>query len=567
MISLFFSPLALRLNFEAFDFRIPDSLYMLSNSFWVFIILLQVLLASCLFLNFNKAKNLLPLASGAILIAFPISQLPVIMGWDSYVHAMSALQLQLGAPIGGPLYLGYPSTFILSNTLNEFTSIGIIFSGAILAVLSRALVLCLLYLLARTLIGMEKAFLAPTLFILGNFRFWEYTQYCPEILGLAMYLLCIYLLIKKRTLRNKNMTLTILFLVLSFVLATTHSFSSLILVATLIGLPIVKISNQLHSNLLLLSLSLLTMWLFWQIYIATSYLQINLAIVLDNVRQGIMWGSIGAYNIGPGTAHYNIFLSSYRIILHAIVLVLALGGLLFWRKKTETKFILGVIIGCLFLTAMLVTLSTAERDYLNRLMLFGYVPASLLASLHFGNKMNVRSKARKFMRPFQFASKILPFVSIALILVSFFAANLWVYSISVHVWEARAVEFVATNNIDRQRVMTDDITAEIYRFFDTNPYTFSRYGYGTGLAIFNVGSFSRYTDTIEDIQKKAENAKIFIRSYRQVVDWYYYAQGTPINEWNALDHNVLLDNHYGKVYDDGYVQVYWKFSPIQSNGG
>src|SRR5437867_4920038 len=116
MIAIFiYGFAAMHMDFQQYNFKVPDSLQMLSAKFWIFIALSNALLAAFyvkLRQDFLKAYVV---TAAYIFIAFPLAQWPAVMGFDQFLHASTAKLIAGGlqsddASNVQDVYLVYPVT-------------------------------------------------------------------------------------------------------------------------------------------------------------------------------------------------------------------------------------------------------------------------------------------------------------------------------------------------------------------------------------------------------------------------------------------------------------------------
>jgi hypothetical protein len=537
------SPFALGLDYSKFRFGIPDIVYMISPSFWAFFFAVCGLLFVSVAVSPGWFRRTLLVVSCVPFVAFPLGQWPLILGWDQYSHAAIAKEFALGFGVAGE-YQGYPGAFMLLNSSAVVQGLDLIVSGSLLAVMLRILALVMIYLIATNTVGRDGAHLTVFLFVLGNMVFDIYTYYCAQLFGFTMYLVCIYMYVKSR---SRACLVGSLFV--AGILVVSHPFSSLMMALTFAGIYCVQlIARRRDLNVRAGLIFLVAVgWLSWQIYASLFVTQVEIGQVIDAITHGIRFFDIVVPSLTTDQSVYSSALVAYRKIVHIVIGGMAAVGLVQTVKTKQTQFLLALLLAVLMLSSMFFVIAAPPRDtWLARTILFGYVPASALATVFVFKYMSkgrlLRTLARR-PRISHCMGRALPIMFTALILLSFFSTYQMEYSDTIHPWETTPVSFLAASNSGHRDVTGDDVTvAAINRYLQKG-------GAPT------TGGINRYSGKPEDLDQHSRGTFV-IRSYRQEVQWYY-SQGVAPQEWYRLDRSVFTAQpSFNRAYDNSYVQIY-----------
>jgi hypothetical protein len=540
------APFILTLDYAKFDFGIPDVLTMVGPGFWAFFALSAGLLIVARQTSPRSFWPMFSVLSSAPFILFSASQLPLIIGWDQYSHAAIAREFDIGAVIHGG-YDGYPGAFILLNSASRMQDMDLLLSGSVLAPALRVLALILVYLIARTLLGKEKALLVIPIFLVGNIVFDFYTYYCAQLFGICMYLLCIY--VYTRSLQNTHvLTYRILLILTAVVLIISHPFSSLLLVLSLASIHFVRLAlkaKELRVGSQLLALVLVA-WLSWQVYAATVVTGYELGRVLVAMKSGFFFFEVLGPSVTSGYFIHNTILDSYRKMIHMSVGFLGMAALISTRNRTSTRMYGGLVFAVILLSCLFFLIAEpSDNVWFDRTMLFGYIPASALASVGLLDWLRVslsRISSRFDTRVFRWGAHLAPVLLMVMILLSFMATFQTTYGDTIHAWETAPVAFLARSvqSETQPKVLSDEATtAAVYRYYQPNP---------------KIQSVDRFANKVGDFYARA-TGQFIIRSFRQEVQWYY-TQGVRPEEWDTLDKQMLWNPHFNRMLDNSYVQIY-----------
>jgi len=527
----------MRLNLEAFRFVVPDSFYMLSNLFWPFIILLLI---SLLFLAYRERNlSFVPIVAAFLLVAFPLFQHPTIFGWDQYLHTSIAIDVTREG-IATSAYttygLEYPGSFALINSIKSITGIEYLYSVIILSVVAKILTLALIYILGKDLLKCKLAYIALSLFILGNFRFIDYFQFSPQALAFPLFLLLLCLHLRRGS-RNELVAM----LLPAFSIIITHIFTSVLMVVTLLGMYVVQRFSRHVKSGQLLSLFVLSLivWLSWQVYVAVSISKEGLMHFANISKEGLLTTNLVSAVLTFGRGVHNEILLRYKQLFLSFIAIGTVIGSVFGFKEKKAQPFIGVLLGAILFSFALTILSEPpSRIWLDRAILVGFVAPIILTT--YG--LTVFFRGRKYLL------KFLSFTCIMLIPLSFFASYQYTYMSAVKEWEMTPSNMLFAHTGGNLDVSSDSITLILLRYLSSSGsrnYTFTGY------------TLNRFiTDPTRLYEEKDFlNSSFILRSYRQKVDWFY-VQGIEPSSWDKLD-NMLLSNLYrNRMYDSDYIQIY-----------
>ncbi len=536
------SPFWMRLDFAKFSFSVPDSFEMLPLVFWPFsvILILSLLVLTYLTSDFRYVL----VVAGFVFIFFPLLQWPSVFGWDQYLHTYIANQfVNPSAVFSGYSEYGveYPGSFVVLATFRSITGLDFITAAVFLAVFVKVSSLALFLNVSKHFLGIKYACIASVLFVLCNFRFVDYFQFSPQALALPLFLSVISLFIKPM---SRILFVALVFLTSSVVV--THIFTSVFLLMTFLSIFVVRrLSPQGERSLNVetrLLITILVVWLSWQIFSANSVVKEGLGQFLNVAGEGLSFNKLLGAVLTFGRGATNTILVRYRQILLVSVLFGAFVTTGLWLRKAG-KAILSLPIAMLFGTAIFGIVLTIlsqppSRIWLDRVILLGMLAPVILSVYGLSNLCRKQPIARF----------VIPIALVALILPSFFADYQYVYMSTIKNWELSPLSFVSTRYGKNFTITSDGITLILLRNID--------------LRIRTDRGFSGYT--LNRFTFDPENAtgerilapSMTLRSFRQEVDWYYNQEISPAT-WNHFDNRLLRsDPTRLVVYDSLYEQIY-----------
>jgi len=540
-VILLLGPLWLTLDFKRVKLVPPDSFYMLPDPFWPIVIILLGLL---FYFVYRGDVSLVPLIAAYLILIFPYIQWPIIFGWDQYLHTAIANDAAMGnvAKSAYTIYgLSYPGSYILMNTVRYIIGMDYLYVATILSLIVRIASLIMIYILIRILFNDKLTYVAFSLFLLSNYRFADYFQFSPQAHALPMFLLSLCLCLKPI---SRNGLAVVVLLVFSIVI--THIFTSILMLTTFLGLYFVSgfFQSIKRRQLLFLSALGLITWFSWHTHVAVNIIEqgsIHLHNAFTDVTE--IYSLITELVSSASTFGRNIYneiLLRYRQGFLLFIVASALIGSIFGFKEHKVRLFIGVLFGTMLFSFALIILSEPpSRIWLDRVVLLGLVTPVILATY---------CLARLFKKKEHFV-KILSYVCILLIPLSFFADFQTVYLYAVKDWEKApsAILFTYPNrNLD---ITSDSISLIFLRYLSSilnRDYIFT--GYVLNRFLDNPASLYEV--------KQLLSSSLILRSYRQKVDWFYN-QGIETSSWDRLDNVFSTNFNFTKIYDNDYAQIYF----------
>jgi hypothetical protein len=464
----------LKLNFSQSSYAAGDLIDMFPLSTWIYLISLPV----CLLFISKFCKGLawtIPFTLAAILfIIFPLVQYPSIFHWDTFWHASTAKSIaDQGNFSTYTGYMVYPGTFIFSLIFSDILGLPILETSLVLSPFLVLLIVILLFCIGKLFAETkgelaEISWLVPTIYLAFNFVFYNNYHYSPQLVGTCLYILLVYVCIKK--LRLEARALNIVLLLLLSTLAITHVFSGLMSVVTLLCVYIggTKIGalklNSKHWITLTLFMFGALVFLSWHDFVATKPFEESISFLsalikgekaLLGVKEVLLFNPRSQWMLTP-------FLQVYRYGIYMLFGLMSAVGLLFSWRKVEVKlvFLLGVGV----LLGGLVTYLTPATFGVSRILYYGGVIVSIL-SLYAIAKKVYTSHTLTIKRIFRVFKVILPFLVVGAFLVTNFYDCRYIQF--VHPDEITAIEFITQKNI--KQISVEIEYAYLIPFFIKEP--------------------------------------------------------------------------------------------------
>lgn len=540
--TLLASPIYLKLNFDHYNLLTPDSFYMLTNWFWAGMIILSLSLIGCFFSS-KRLRFLLPFSLSLLLLVFyPLIQLPSLPGDTIYHMSSTKVLTDTGRiyPEGyveypGTYYLAYPGSFIVSNFLGEISGASLLQVTIFLYLVLQLLSVTLLYKLGQKFIGHQHGYLAPFVYLLGNFGHGaNLLHFSPQLFALVLYLLFIYVCLRFDSLAGK---LSLFLLGTAIVLS--HPITTLFMIASLIGLRLVQriFKTKLSRTTVMLLGFLFVVWLLWTMFQAEGTLTKTMKYIASIFPYGIeLGGYIDAYVTKPSRTFYSELFWMYREAFHLFVALSAILGVVWGLKSKEKAVIIfsGILLG--LVSVALPFLAITPGTWLDRFVLFTYVSVSLLSVL--GIK-HISKHTPSF-------SRIFVVLIIILIPFSLIAGHQNDYVYFTHVWETGAVGFLTDHWMSGASIGTDIRTVTILRFYDL-AYT--------GERAFRFWPPNLYET---DFQMRIKEFPTFFVDHGTYIIRSYMHNAIYRNAtyWRHVDTNII--HIYNRIYDSQYMQEYYK---------
>ena len=238
---LIFGSIALKMDFQRYSLTVPDSLYMLSSKFWIFLSFMYSLLLLFFFKARDQFFNALVITTVYIFIIFPFVQWPNVMGFDQFLHASTAKLVENGLLADrsteiNDIYLDYPITSIIQSTFKAVTGIDYIFGATVLALFIKAFTVLTLYVMSSRIFNKKISYLVVLLFLISDFRFNQYYQFAPQAVAFSLFIFLLYAYLKSD--RNRSF---LMILLLSYgLIVLAHPYTSFFALATLSSIFLIE---------------------------------------------------------------------------------------------------------------------------------------------------------------------------------------------------------------------------------------------------------------------------------------------------------------------------------------
>lgn len=461
IIVMFVGAVLLNLNFSSSKFNSGDIFFMLSSWFWIYLLLLPIFLF--IMVKLDKRFSLaIPFSLVSIFcIFFQLVQYPKIFYPDTFFHASIAKYILSKGFSADIEYLQYPGAFILLSVVSEILGLPLIESSLFLAAFFILMITLLLLIIGRIVarrinISLETSWITPVIFFAFNFSFYNADHYSPQLMGLMVFILILYLFQKIVTSKNRRWVL--LFLIFFSSLITIHVFSSATTLACALCIYLAA-TRKLHFRnksigTLTTFMATLVLFILWQTFFAIETFR-NVCAHIFFVFTGqkpiiITRGLIMEPLFGP----YTYFLNMYRYGIYAFFGLMSFLGILKFWYRIESRLVLllglGVICGALMLHL------TPATFGVGRILHYGGVIVAISSSLWL-----IENKRKFFRYFFKALTMILPFFMIATFLVS--NAYYSTYTSFIHIDEMKAAEFVAKTV--RNQILVEIRSDPIVQFY------------------------------------------------------------------------------------------------------
>jgi hypothetical protein len=440
-------------------------------STWIYLSLLPLWLLFTY--KFNKRLSwTIPFILVVILfLAFPLAQYPNIFHLDTFYHSAAAKRIatQGNLQIDMP-YMVYPGAPILSAILSEISGIPILETAIVLSsswiLLIFVLLFCIGRLLTKTSLALdEMSWLAPAIYLAFNFMFYNNYHFSPQLLGLSLYVLLVYVFIKELRLRAQE--LKVVTLLLLSALTITHVFSGLFSVLTLLCIYIggtkiraFKLSPRHLVDSTLVMYGVL-IFLYWHNFVAINPFMSSFSVVIEALMSPI--GLVKAVTPGFSPGSFTPFLNFYHYGIYALFALMSIFGLVFSWYKAEVRLIL--LLGVAILLGGIAIYLTPATFGVRRILLYGGVIISSLSLC----AMAGRYRSSRFLIT-NSISKVFRVVLPFLIIGTFLVANIQncTYTQFVHPDEVAAIEFIVLENTGHHISATLEY-ASVIPFFSREP--------------------------------------------------------------------------------------------------
>ncbi len=430
----------LRMDFGRSDFSSGDLVLLFSWPTWIYLFCLPLGLLLVNKLGNKRLSWIIPITMVIILmVIFPLMQRPSVFFWDSFRHSTLPKHIETyGYFANYTGYFQYPGTFVLSAMVSETLGMEVLEANMLLGSVLNVLIVCLLLIVGKLLIGSEKCWLVPTIYMAFSFRLFNGYHYSPQLIGLCLYVLFVFASIK--SLHRRDRLMTVLMLVSTIALTITHVFSIAMVLCSVAciyifggGISFLKLKNKQFVTSVLLLVTIV-LFVSWQSYVAVQTLG-DVVSFLSSVVRGERafsgFREVIVYNPSPGALVP--LLGFYRYGIYGAFAILSILGIILMRRTAEARLIILLTVGVLF-GGILIYLTPAEYG-VGRILFFGGVIVSVLSAI-----AAARSKGIRWVKRISWLFEgALPFLVIGTFLVS----NLYysTYVSFMHPDEVRACEF------------------------------------------------------------------------------------------------------------------------------
>lgn len=433
--------LFLKLDLSSSSLILGDVVYRSSPSLWIYLALVALaVLLSCKYLG-RDAVNLTPIMLSFIFIfIFQLAQYPSLAHHDYFYHGILVEVIQSeGRVVSSGSYSAYPGSFVLLSAICILTGIKPVQCEILLVSLLALLVPAMLLLIGRAILK-RYAWLVPWVFLVIGQLFLVFREFSPQFPGFALYLLCLYAMVK--CYKGRSRTWPIMYVLTMTALVVTHLFSSLFIISSLLVLIVLE-----HRKLLpvgagerLFMLGLVP-FLFWSAYVAYEYVYLGSQRALSFTFLLNMAERLMPQETAPGIV--GTVLRFYRWGVLGFFYSTALVAAVKLRDREDVRLLLfpafGVLAGVLALSLASPVLAV-ERGWL-----FSYFPVSALASVFLISWLlpKISTRPWKALGGLLRNGDVIRAVLLMMIFTSFVAANssLSMTSVFVHQGEITAARF------------------------------------------------------------------------------------------------------------------------------
>lgn len=546
IISLVIYPFFFKLDFSKSNYEFFDIIRMVPTYAWVYLFILCSFLSVLVLLTERVTYTHVIIAVLLVYGLYVISQYPIEIHLDFFVHGRMTLQVILRGGIqvldGYPRW--WPGAFIFWAFSSNVMGLGVIETGIILTFVIMVTSSTLLYLLAREILGQQWAGLATILYLVTcvyAFHSMGRDHFSPGSIAFTQYLLFLYILIRIEKVQKFKRTFYIIGSIMILCIVLSHGFTSLYLFSTLFGImAIQKIRGTHLGSSLSLTFFALTSWFAWWLFNAGSTFKeaiLFLTPFLVSPMESKMT-RIATPILEEPLPITGIILRNYYI--KPLMLTIGFISLLVAFKHRKVKIVSvysGVLLGILASSAIALA-SPAETIVIQlpRMLIFGLLPTCYLASRFF-TKNALRAKM---------SSCILIFLIIPSFLTMFTYHSEYAYT--THSWEITSYQFIASNVVNSSVLGSDSITHLAYRFFDID--------YLLGMGSLDITSIN-YTYRIEN-HPTFFKGDVILRSFKQELTYnvFYKTFDERRGFWVKVDLNLINNQKYNRIYDNAYAQTY-----------
>jgi hypothetical protein len=401
------------------------------------------------------------------MIIFPLAQSPSVNHWDSFTHAAGAEYILANGNTANAQYaVSYPGAFVLSAVFSQIVGFPILGAEFILSAFLNLFVTFVLLVIGQAFVGKEKGWLIPTTYFTVSFKYFLNYHYAPALLGLCLFVVVIYLVLKTANRDFRIWKALIMFFVLTLVVVHVISALMIVIVLFFIYFAVNKFASLLkfrHKHLLGLELALFGIILFvtWHVFVSQAPLNETIDFISSILKGTRNLPSYGVF-YHPIPGNFVTILQSFRYGVYGLFAIFTVFSMASLRHRTDVKVIsltgIGVLLGAFSIYLTPFTFG------IERFLLYGAVVVAALFPLGV-LKLSGSNLTRKWIsNPLE---KIIPFLMIG----TFLASQLYgsAYIAYVHPDEVSAASFTAINGDKSVSTIVDD--AGVVGFFGWNKST------------------------------------------------------------------------------------------------
>lgn len=518
---------------------------MVTPSSWMYLVLICILLVVyILTLSTKQTSVFFPMVLMLVFFSlFVISQFPALSDKDYLLHGKETNLIIAEGKIEithHTSYLQWPGKFIIEACVRRVTGLEQVDLMRILTFAFQLLIIIPYYLISKKFLGRFLGGLVPTLFILSNLSYTRDTfdHFCPQLLSIFLYITTMYLYFKIDDLKRHYVLVIVL---LGIGMTVSHPITTPFFVSSLFGVAMAKKYLARRTRIrfpaipgLNLFILMLVIWLAWTTYAAAPYISTSVkTLFYSRTEQTIKeLAPIGYSAIED--ANIRLLLSSLSGYWKAIDLFIVVGAfalILFKRdNRKDTIIFSGIMLGNILYGL------TAPLFWTSRIIMFTLLPACYLATRFFTQLIR---------------KKIFAVILVCLVVPSFLRVYSFTseYRVQVHPWENYLCVFLQRHNSGQKVVSSDYETMCIYTYYDSGSWP-------DGI----VGDEEIRNYSIPVSEHPLYKGDFFIRSVRQDIAYKNLFNESSHAEsfayWNHLDAFLKNSPDKGRIFDNGYAQIY-----------
>jgi len=455
--------------------------------------------------------------------------------WDTYLHGRVSKYIMENGIIRyenmldeGLDYLQWPGFFIVTTMLMKTTNISLMSFLKFYPIFSVPLIILSVYLLFRGLFwDVIIAKITTLIFLLLNQFMITQIHFCPQSLGLILYSLIIYTLIKE----SVGYRIVSIFLLLALIIShpTTSVFIMLfIIIVYLFGhLPLNRSENFTAFKNFSLVLFIVIAFMSWQIYLAAQFFDYNASGVRDALVKIINWEGRTSTVLSRGS----LFLPSLINQMFFFGTYLLTGCYLF--LKILKKKIFPVFTSAWFIVPSIFFISDILMEGLfgMRSALFAFYPICFLI----GEFTSEHGKNKKY----SLMVKFLPLFFLLAASTLYFAESMYLYS------EGDIQAYRFAYDMSKNKTFAGDVDPHLFT---------TAFVYLTGIDYENVDSVQLDLDALNN--QSVDYDVILISDRNIIYSLVHY--GKTRDEMKKTIENINSYTYLDRIYDNKKCQIYDK---------